>query len=156
MPKALKGQDPKISKSSSTKTISKVKKGSKALKQKQIVKKVANSSAIHYILMLDDSGSMSGKPWQDLKNATKEFLEKLTKTKNPGDKISCVIYNSTAKVVFEEETPSSKLDSKIKMTSGGTRYAAALCHAKNISKKTHTKYTQLVYYFMSDGMPHDE
>ena len=48
------------------------------------------------------------------------------------------------------------MNAKIKMVSGGTRYAPALQHAKDISKKTHTKYSQLVYYFMSDGMPHDE
>lgn len=100
MPKRLAIQDPKISRSSATKAINKVKNGAKPPRKGQVDKNVATSSAIHYIFMLDDSGSMSGKPWNDLKNATKEFLDKLTQTKNPGDKISCVIYNSYAKVAF--------------------------------------------------------
>lgn len=34
-------------------------------------------SKIHYIIMLDDSGSMSGKPWDDSIKAFKVFINKL-------------------------------------------------------------------------------
>lgn len=50
--------------------------------------------------MLDESGSMQGQPWNDLKSATKDFLEALNKTKNPGDRITCINYNHEARVVF--------------------------------------------------------
>ena len=32
---------------------------------------------VHYILMLDDSGSMSGTPWSDLMNSVQTFLSML-------------------------------------------------------------------------------
>ena len=41
-------------------------------------KEATNIEKTHYILMLDDSGSMFGKPWNDLINAIRErFLSKL-------------------------------------------------------------------------------
>ena len=40
-------------------------------------KVVLNISKIHYVIMIDDSGSMSGKPWEDLINAFTIFLNKL-------------------------------------------------------------------------------
>lgn len=36
------------------------------------------TKSVHYILMLDDSGSMSGQPWNDLMGAVKTFLTRLT------------------------------------------------------------------------------
>ena len=119
-----------------SKPIKKEPKATKASQKAKIDKNMASSSSIHYILMLDDSGSMSGKPWQDLKSACKDFLESLTKSKNSGDRISCIIYNSYSKTVFENQVPSNSLNDKIVMVSGGTAYAPALKMAKDISGKT--------------------
>jgi hypothetical protein len=46
-----------------SKPIKKEPKAAKASQKSKVDKDVASSSSIHYILMLDDSGSMSGKPW---------------------------------------------------------------------------------------------
>lgn len=99
---------------------------------------------------------MQGQPWTDLKSATLEFIEALTKTSNPGDKITCINYNHNARIVFREATPSNDLNAKIDYQIGYTHYASALKMASQISAETHDKYTQLVYYFMSDGAPNDE
>ena len=42
---------------------------------------IFNIQKIHYIIMLDDSGSMTGRPWKDLMNAFSQFLNKLLEDK---------------------------------------------------------------------------
>jgi uncharacterized protein YegL len=106
--------------------------------------------------MLDDSGSMSGQRWKDLKSASTEFLDSLTKQKNPGDRISCIIYNSSCRLAFTNQVPGSHLNCNIVHNSGGTRYAPALSMAKSESRMYHKNFTKIIYYFMSDGHPHDE
>ncbi len=50
--------------------------------------------------MLDDSASMSGKPWNDLMSALKNFLSQLETNLNLKDnsKVSCILYDSNAKL----------------------------------------------------------
>ena len=68
-----------------SKVISKaIKKESKSDARKKIIDKdvVDAKGKVHYILILDDSGSMTGKPWTDLKSAASEFLKTLSSSKN--------------------------------------------------------------------------
>ena len=53
----------------------------------------------HYILMLDDSGSMKGQPWEDLKKCVDSFIDKLAA--DVGDsKLSVIVYNDYTRIVF--------------------------------------------------------
>ena len=57
---------------------------------------------VHYILMLDDSGSMSGTPWSDLMNSVQTFLSMLASNqeqRNNG-KVTCINHNHTAVLYF--------------------------------------------------------
>ena len=85
-----------------------IKKSAKAVGKKAAIDKAVadGKEVVHYILILDDSGSMSGKPWNDLKSASKDFITTLKSSKEASSSlISCVIYNSSARTVFSEERP---------------------------------------------------
>ena len=57
---------------------------------------------IHYIIILDDSGSMTGQPWNDLMNAFKNFLRILETNPNQKEnsKITCINHNESAILYF--------------------------------------------------------
>jgi hypothetical protein len=61
-------------------------------------------SKIHYIIMLDDSGSMEGKPWNDLMNAFTIFLKKLLEDNNLRENSSITVINHNSKSIkyFQE------------------------------------------------------
>ena len=93
-----------------------IKKEAKVDKRKQVVKDGVKEAKgrVHYILILDDSGSMTGSPWKDLKTATGEFLKTLGSSSSAKTaKVSCVIYNHTSRIVFKDQVPGSGLQSKI-------------------------------------------
>ena len=114
----------------------------------------ASSGITHYVLMLDDSGSMTGAPCNDLKKACNTFLNELVKSPDVNStRISCIIYNHHARTVFEDEIPTNELNEKIEMVSGGTEYGPALDKAGTICDKVNSKVSQFVWYFMSDGQP---
>lgn len=54
--------------------------------------------------MLDDSGSMGGKPWNDLMNAFTIFLKKLLEDNNlrENSSITVINHNSTSIKYFQE------------------------------------------------------
>ena len=61
--------------------------------------------------MLDDSGSMMGKPWQDLIDSFKKFLNKLLADnylKN-NSWITVINHNETSIVYFKEKEPDLSL-----------------------------------------------
>lgn len=126
-------------------------------KKKGIDEAVENGkSAVHYILILDDSYSMEGKPWKDLQAATNEYLKALVSSREAAtSKVSCVIYNSDSRIVFENEKPTYGLINKVKFEGGATYYGPALKHAKQICDKYAKECDKFVFYFMSDGCPHD-
>lgn len=127
MPKRLTDADlGLVAKKAASKTI---KKQAKAAGRKAAVDKavISNKERVHYILMLDDSGSMSGKPWQDLSSATRAFMQSLSGSREAlSSRVSCIVYNSQSRIAFQEQVPSMKLLSKIKYQSGGTRYIPPL------------------------------
>lgn len=58
-------------------------------------KQQSQTQNIHYIFALDDSGSMSGTPWNNLIKSFKETIEKI-KSKDSGKdktKISLILFN---------------------------------------------------------------
>ena len=65
--------------------------------------------------MLDDSGSMSGTQWNNLKKCTDDFIDELVS--NPDLKNNCklsvIIYNSYSRIVIENEVPDKTLKNRI-------------------------------------------
>jgi uncharacterized protein YegL len=57
---------------------------------------------VHYILMLDESGSMDGTNWGDLMNSVKTFLSALARNNEYKTKrrVTCITYNNDAVLRF--------------------------------------------------------
>ena len=53
-----------------------------------------SNSSNHYIIALDDSGSMSGSNWNALEDSVKALLEKIKEKNEPNLKISIVLISS--------------------------------------------------------------
>jgi uncharacterized protein with von Willebrand factor type A (vWA) domain len=81
-----------------------------------------------YVLLLDESGSMSGKPWEDLKSAAKDFSALVSAPA----KISIITYHSNATVKGENlgSAEAFELLEKISYFGGGTSFGEALRAAK--------------------------
>ena len=88
--------------------------------------RVSNGGSIHYILMLDSSGSM-GNPtdpsskWSGLMEAVKEFMSGLEKTRAPV-KVSVIGYDDISEILFENQSPSEDLVKLIVHTGYGTDF----------------------------------
>lgn len=110
MPKKVANSKPtKAEKKNASKPIKKEAKDDN--KKQAIDDAVLNAKGTtHYVLLLDDSGSMAGKPFKDLKEACANFLNALVKSREANSaKISCIMYNNNSRTVFQNETPSAKL-----------------------------------------------
>ena len=112
----------------------------------------SGSKGKHYILMLDDSGSMSGTPWRQLTECVFKFMDSLEQdSTNP--KLSVIIYNSFSRIAFENKELKNVADLKklIKYEGGGTDFDAAMRDADKICKNSESEFDEIVFYFMSDG-----
>ncbi|CAF0853008.1 unnamed protein product [Adineta steineri] len=108
--------------------------------------------AFHYILLLDSSGSMLGKPWIDLIAATTLLLQARIDG-GTDDRISIITFNYEATLVCTDQ-PMSAVDlSKIACTKDGTRFEPAFQLVNDIIQRSNDKKSNLKYIivFMSDG-----
>ena len=103
--------------------------------------------------MLDDSGSMSGKPWKELMNAFTLFLNKLLEDRIliQNSWISVLNHNETSIIYFEEQQPNLNLVSQIKFRGRSNDFDNPLFDAHKLCKKSQGKYDKFLLYFMSDG-----
>jgi uncharacterized protein YegL/GTPase SAR1 family protein len=118
--------------------------------------------SLHYILLLDGSGSMTGQPWKDLLDGIKEFL-KCRLSRNSVDRISIIVFSSIAKIVYFNETISNIDLSTITFPSGNTNFANAFATVHSVITRAkeqtsniasnNISNTQIDYeiVFMSDG-----
>jgi len=67
---------------------------------------------------------MSGAKWQSLIDAVKAFLQKLQGDSNQklNSRVTCIGYDSSAKIDFTELAPSVQLANQIPFTGGGTDF----------------------------------
>ena len=102
--------------------------------------RVTSATPWHIVLVLDDSGSMSGQPSQDVNEAIKQLIEELVTAsmgKKPYFKVSVVSFGSSYHTIAEavSETDLEKdLDAVANFggNSGSTNAAAALDEAARI------------------------
>lgn len=88
--------------------------------------------------MLDDSFSMTGQPWNDLKKCVDSFIDKLS-ADSDDSRLSVVVYNHNSRIVFQNEKieNTAALKNKINMVCGATNFEAPLRDADKISQSTH-------------------
>lgn len=114
------------------------------------------------VLVLDDSGSMWGKPIDKLKEAAKKFSEKILEA-DTGAKIAIVSFSNSTKVlpftnnrisidVFVEEQMHGLRNGTY--VAPGLSEAKALAQSFSVSDTASDKYVKSIIT-MSDGIPHD-
>ena len=105
------------------------------------------------VLVLDTSGSMSGK-MDTLKEAASRFVDAVGGTMY-NTRISVVEYDSSARVISDFSTDKNELLNKISMltSDGGTQYTRALNMADSVMQQSTARYRCMVMF--SDGEPND-
>jgi len=107
---------------------------------------------IHLILLLDDSGSMYEKPWQDLIKAVNEIFEKIMKEDvSKTIKISVLTHSTTTITCFEEKEANSNLITSIIPRYGGTNFEEALSKGYDCIIGSKERFDTFLVGFMSDG-----
>lgn len=113
------------------------------------------------VLVLDDSGSMSGQPCADLNEAIKELIDALVTAsmgQKPYFKVSVISFGSNYQTLAEAVTEND-LDENVVANFGGnsgsTNAAAALDEAARILKNNPGQETDFepFVFFLSDGHP---
>lgn len=123
--------------------------------------RVTSRNPWHMVLVLDDSGSMSGPECQDLNEAIKELIDALVTAsmgQKPYFKVSVVSFGSNF-TTLAEAIPETDLDenaiANFQGNSGSTNAAAALDEAARILSNNPGQETdfELFVFFLSDGHP---
>lgn len=123
--------------------------------------RVTSKNPWHMVLVLDDSGSMSGQPCADLNEAIKELIDALVTAsmgQKPYFKVSVISFGSNYQTLAEAVTEND-LDENVVANfsgnSGSTNAAAALDEAARILKNNPGQETDFepFVFFLSDGHP---
>jgi len=127
---------------------------------KDMYQKIKTSSsgggAHHVVFCLDESSSMQGQSWTDLKVAFGKFLEtRIAQEGNAQDVVSVVTFGSTARIVFSMSSLEDARRRSIGFHSGGTAFKPALDCAKQLFTEGAGKSLTPVLIFMSDGANDD-
>eukprot|EP00878_Enallax_costatus_P013375 GHUV01013985.1.p1 GENE.GHUV01013985.1~~GHUV01013985.1.p1 ORF type:complete len:1200 (+),score=534.70 GHUV01013985.1:114-3713(+) len=105
--------------------------------------------AFHFVFCLDGSGSMSGRPWQDLTTAYQQLLQRRNSDQCLGDLVSVVTFSDSPTVQITRQ-PISTVAQSFSATFGGTYFAPALTQCDALIAGTPAGYTPILI-FMSDG-----
>ena len=123
--------------------------------------RVTSKNPWHVVLVLDDSGSMSGQPCRDLNEAIKELIDALVTAsmgQKPYFKVSVVSFGSNFNTLAEA-LPETDIDENVVANfqggSGSTNAAAALDEAARILLNNPGEETDFepFVFFLSDGCP---
>ncbi|XP_075241098.1 uncharacterized protein LOC142336280 [Convolutriloba macropyga] len=112
------------------------------------------SGVYHFVLCLDDSGSMSGNPWRELVSAVDDFVQR-RKTLSSSDKISIAIHNHATRVVAEYQPITSFASSWLTFNGGENDFSLALRTSDGLIGRHLEKNVKPVLVFMSDGIWYD-
>ena len=113
----------------------------------------ATLSNFHFVFCLDESGSMSGQPWESLMQAYRSFLSIREKSQGSGDFVSVSQFNESARITVSR-TPLSNAPRSLTFGSGGTCFAPALDNAKTLLSPSNPNVVP-VLVFMTDGQNGD-
>ena len=108
----------------------------------------------HFIFLLDESGSMSGTPWNEVKAAYNNFIDSRQKSQlSVIDYISVITYNTSALCLFTRQSVMSSKNRIVSFRSGGTCFTPAFQVAQTIVANENE--AQPIIIFMSDGQAED-
>lgn len=116
----------------------------------------SDRQSLHFVFVLDESGSMSGHPWQKLKEAYNNFVA-VRRRAHQGhctDVYSVVTFASSARTHFTH-APVSEPTRDIEQVSGGTRFLPAMDKAKAVLDMPLAGDYKPIVIFMSDGCAGD-
>ncbi|CAD8187203.1 unnamed protein product [Paramecium octaurelia] len=106
-------------------------------------------SNIHYILILDDSGSMQGEKWDNAKNGALHCIKSLENADSA--KVSVIIFNGDARIVVECQKPNySQISSCISYKGGNTAFDPPFKMALQLIEK-HKGFNKIQILFYTDG-----
>jgi len=106
---------------------------------------------IHFMLCLDDSGSMGGERWECAKTAAINFINGLTSSNLAEKKISIIIFNSDARIEAEYMNPSQSLFHCLQFKSGGTEYGPPFEKAFDLIYQKPFQFQKHIIIFYTDG-----
>lgn len=126
--------------------------------------RVTSLNPWHILFVLDDSGSMSGDPSQNLNESMKlaiDEMKALTMGKKNYFKISVIKFGSQSTILSEAQSEKDIDENNIFQfsgSSGSTNMNAGLRDAEEILKRNGGKDTDFTPYIflLSDGYPDDE
>lgn len=107
------------------------------------------ANAFHFIFCLDASGSMSGRPWQELTTAYQQLLHRRTSDQCSGDTVSVVVFSDRPSVAIRQQ-PVTSAPRSFQGIFGGTCFAPALSACDGLIASTQPGLTPILV-FMSDG-----
>lgn len=125
--------------------------------------RVTSKSPWHIVLVLDDSGSMMGKPASDVNEAIGELIDTLVTTsmgQKPYFKVSVISFGSNFSTLAEA-VPETDLDenkvARFKGASGSTNIASALDEVARVLKANPGQANDFepFIFVLSDGYPDD-
>jgi Mg-chelatase subunit ChlD len=105
--------------------------------------------AFHFVFVLDESGSMSGSPWNALVAAYQSFLARRQNDQGGDDLFSVVQFSSGARIICQRQRLSTTPQT-LHFGNGGTTYIAGLQSADTVIAGD-TSTSSVVMIFMSDG-----
>jgi uncharacterized protein YegL len=106
----------------------------------------------HIVFVLDESGSMTGRSWNELMSAFHKFLQRRMQHGGSNDLVSVVQFSDRARRTHTTKKVADIQHAKLQQQSGGTQFIPALNEALNAFKSLSSPAdVDPILIFMSDG-----
>ncbi|CEG45844.1 hypothetical protein F443_03135 [Plasmopara halstedii] len=116
---------------------------------------VSSTGKLHHVLVLDCSGSMRGRPWQNLISGVREYLQSRLSAGETEDIVSAVTFGNRGIIEFEGFPIEQAPIQHIEFHGGGTFYSNGLSEASAVFSRSDLKNYKPVMIFFTDGRPAD-
>lgn len=102
------------------------------------------------VFVLDESGSMSGQPYEELRQAYRQYIQRRLYDQGVGDRVSVVLFASRAQVLYEN-LPIENVSQELPYRSGGTAFSPAMDRACDLIGRCYQPANSIHMIFMTDG-----
>jgi MoxR-like ATPase/uncharacterized protein YegL len=116
---------------------------------------ISTPDPIIFILCLDESGSMGGAPFEQLRAAYREFIRKRKIDQGGSDRIAVINFASSARFICGPTPVDIRQAPDLPFASGGTMFGPALQLAKQVMGTDTSGRARFVMLFMTDGQSGD-